>query len=112
MQSKISKLEADRAKAILKAREREVKLRGRKFSKKVKKRSAKPISKNQVNSAIKTLGGYAKQQAEKAAINLRNKSVSYTESACGVPKQLTSFEVDGAVNQEVNSNVQHCASFT
>ena len=46
-----------------------------------------------------------------AAINLRNKSVSYTESACGVPKQLNSFEFDGAVNQEVNSNVQHCVSF-
>ena len=47
-----------------------------------------------------------------AAINLRNKSVSYTESACGVPKQLNSFEFDGAVNQEVNNNVQHCVSFT
>jgi len=47
-----------------------------------------------------------------AAINLKNKSVSYIESACGVPKQLNSFEFDGAVNQEVNSNVQHCVSFT
>jgi len=46
-----------------------------------------------------------------AAINLKNKSVSYTESACGVPKQLNSFEFDGAVNQEVNRNVQHCVSF-
>ena len=47
-----------------------------------------------------------------AAINLRNKSVSYTESACGVPKQSDSFEFDGAMNQEVNDNVQHCVSFT
>jgi len=47
-----------------------------------------------------------------AAINLRNRSVSYTESACGVPKQLNSFEFDGAMNQEVNSDVQHCVSFT
>ena len=47
-----------------------------------------------------------------AAINLRNKSVSYTESACGVPKQSNSFELDGAMNQEVNINVQHCLSFT
>ena len=47
-----------------------------------------------------------------AAINLRNKSVSYTESACGVPKQLNSFEFGGTMNQEVNFNVQHCASFT
>jgi putative transposase len=46
-----------------------------------------------------------------AAINLKNKSASYAESACGVPKQLNSFEFDGAVNQEVNNNVQHCVSF-
>jgi putative transposase len=46
-----------------------------------------------------------------AAINLRNKSASYAESACGVPKQLNSFEFNGAMNQEVNSNVQHCVSF-
>lgn len=46
-----------------------------------------------------------------AAINLRNKSVSYTESACGVPKQLNSLEFDGTVNQEININVQHCVSF-
>ena len=46
-----------------------------------------------------------------AAINLKNKTASYAESACGVPKQLNSFEFDGAVNQEVNNNVQHCVSF-
>ena len=47
-----------------------------------------------------------------AAINLRNKSVSYTESACGVPKQLDTLVSGGAMNQEVNNNVQHCVSFT
>ena len=46
-----------------------------------------------------------------AAINLRNKSVSYTESACGVPKQLDTLVSGGAMNQEVNNNVQHCVSF-
>ena len=46
-----------------------------------------------------------------AAINLRNKSVSYTESACGVPKQLDILVSGGTMNQEVNSNVQHCVSF-
>ncbi len=46
-----------------------------------------------------------------AAINLRNKSVSYTESACGVPKQLDTLVSGGTMNQEVNSNVQHCVSF-
>ena len=46
-----------------------------------------------------------------AAINLRNKSVSYTESACGVPKQLDTLVSGGAMNQEVNCNVQHCVSF-
>lgn len=40
-----------------------------------------------------------------AAINLRNKSVSYTESACGVPKQLDTLVSGGAMNQEVNYNV-------
>ena len=40
-----------------------------------------------------------------AAINLRNKSVSYTESACGVPKQLNTLVSSGAMNQEVNNNV-------
>jgi putative transposase len=47
-----------------------------------------------------------------AAINLKNKSVSYTESACGVPKQSNALALDGAMNQEVNGNVQHCVSFT
>jgi len=46
-----------------------------------------------------------------AAINLRNQSVSYTESACGVPKQSITSVIDGAMNQEANSNVQHCVSF-
>jgi putative transposase len=40
-----------------------------------------------------------------AAINLRNKSVSYIESACGVPKQLDTLVSGGTMNQEVNSNV-------
>ena len=46
-----------------------------------------------------------------AAINLINKSVSYTDSACGVPKQLDTLVSGGAMNQEVNINVQHCVSF-
>lgn len=46
-----------------------------------------------------------------AAINLRNKSASYAESACGVPKQLNALAFDGAMNQEVNNSVQHCVSF-
>ena len=46
-----------------------------------------------------------------AAINLKNKSASYAESACGVPKQLDTLVSGGAMNQEVNSNVQHCLSF-
>jgi len=46
-----------------------------------------------------------------AAINLRNKSVSYTESACGASTQLNSSEFKDAVNQEANSDVQHCVSF-
>lgn len=40
-----------------------------------------------------------------AAINLRNKAVSYTVSACGASKQLSSFELDGAMKQEANDNV-------
>jgi putative resolvase len=51
------------------------------------------------------------QHRRYAAINLRNKSVSYTESACGVPKQLDTLVSGGAMNQEVNNNVQHCVSF-
>ena len=46
-----------------------------------------------------------------ASINLKNKAVSYIASACGASKQLSSFEFDDAVNQEVNINVQHCVSF-
>ena len=46
-----------------------------------------------------------------AAINLRNKSVSYTESACGASKQLNSSEFKDAMNQEATSDVQHCVSF-
>lgn len=46
-----------------------------------------------------------------AAINLRNKAVSYTASACGASKQLSSSELGDAVNQEINSNVEHCVSF-
>ena len=46
-----------------------------------------------------------------AAINLKNKSASYAESACGVPKQLDTLVFGGAMNQEVNNNVQHCVSF-
>lgn len=47
-----------------------------------------------------------------AAINLKNKSVSYTESACGAPKQLDTLVSDGVVNQEVNNNIQYCVSFS
>jgi putative transposase len=46
-----------------------------------------------------------------AAINLKNKSASYAESACGVPKQLDTLVFGGAMNQEVNNNAQHCVSF-
>lgn len=46
-----------------------------------------------------------------AAINLKNKAVSYTVTACGVSKQSSSLEQDDAVNQEINNNVQHCVSF-
>lgn len=46
-----------------------------------------------------------------AAINLSKKAVSYTESACGVSKQLNSIEFDDTVKQEINNNVQHCVSF-
>jgi transposase len=46
-----------------------------------------------------------------AAINLKNKSVSYTESACGAFKQLNVLAFDDAVNQEANGNVQHCVNF-
>ena len=46
-----------------------------------------------------------------AAINLRNKSVSYTESACGVSEQLSPNGFKDAMNQEANINVEHCIIF-
>lgn len=37
-----------------------------------------------------------------AAINLKNKAVSYTESACGVPNQLNISVFGGTTKQEIN----------
>jgi putative transposase len=48
-----------------------------------------------------------------AAINLRNQAVSYTASACGVPKPLDDCIVEGSVKQEADcklDNVQDCVS--
>lgn len=55
--------------------------------------------------------GFAIDRDLNAAINLKNKSVSYTESACGAPKQLTSSEANSAVNQEAYTNVKNCISY-
>lgn len=46
-----------------------------------------------------------------AAINLRNKAVSYIASACGASKQSSSLELGDAVKQEANDNVKDCVSF-
>jgi putative transposase len=48
-----------------------------------------------------------------AAINLRNQAVSYTASACGVPKPLDDCIVEGTEKQEADcklDNVQDCVS--
>jgi transposase len=48
-----------------------------------------------------------------AAINLRNQAVSYTASACGVPKPLNESIVEGTAKQEADreiENVQDCVS--
>jgi len=46
-----------------------------------------------------------------AALNLRNKSVSYTESACGVSIKFNALALEDTMKQEININVQHCVSF-
>jgi len=46
-----------------------------------------------------------------AAINLEKKAVSYIVSVCEASKQLNALAFDDAMNQEANSNIQHCISF-
>ncbi len=49
-----------------------------------------------------------------ASINLRNKSVSYTESACGVSNKRFSITDEDTMKQETNinhGNIQDCISF-